>query len=411
MIATVPTRDQMNAAATATAHAHYPAHLLDLSLPADMAAHLGLSAGPLTLRRVWPQAPDHFGLEYRDVAGKVIPGQWVGEDAKFAKIVKGTKRVAMASQSGTVITLPKLQILLQANGADRCLVGLSGLLDEPSATMVLHRPERRAVVRLERQGTVTFAKVVRPNRIHELASIMLAVHALAAGHFRVPPITDLDVKHGILYLAKLPGHSLNDLLAGATATQAAAVAGVALRQLHKLPVPSQAQPHTATAEMTVIEKWLERLRWLAPTLATPILALQPQVCAALVAADSPPVLLHRDYYEKQIFIGEDGNPGLLDFDLLASGEAALDVANALVHFELRASQGICTMAAAQRAQAAFLEGYQPTPIVQQRIQAYADATRLRLACVYACRPYGLIQVQALLAAIGRRVLGRLQDGP
>jgi aminoglycoside phosphotransferase (APT) family kinase protein len=115
------------------------------------------------------------------------------------------------------------------------------------------------------------------------------------------------------------------------------------------------------------------------------------------------VLLHRDYYDKQIFIEEDGRTGLLDFDLLATGEAALDVANALVHFELRALQGRYSTTDGARAKAAFIAAYRPTPVVAQRLQAYADATRLRLACVYSCRPAGLAHVSALLASIGQVV--------
>jgi aminoglycoside phosphotransferase (APT) family kinase protein len=387
----------------AAAHAAYPAHLLDLALATDAATRLGLSPGPLTLQRVWPQAADHFGLEYRDAAGAIIPGQWIGDAVQFAKIVRATERAAASSRRGAVITLPADQILLQANGTDRRLVGLAPLLDEPGATMVLHRPERRAVVRLARPEGVIFAKVVRPERIHDLARIMLAIHEVAAGHFRTPPIRSLDVKQGILYLATLPGRSLHDLLAGTTLTEAAAAAGTALRHLHALPIASQAQPHTAAAEVAVLEQWVQRLAWLAPTLTAPISARLPQVAAALRSATSPVALLHRDYYDKQIFLAPDGKPGLLDFDLLACGEAALDVANALVHFELRASQGHYRAIDAEHAKAAFLESYRPPLVVAKRIQAYADASRLRLACVYSCRPIGLAQVSALLTSIGQTV--------
>lgn len=382
---------------------HFPAHLLDPPLAVDEAEQLGLAAGALTLQRVWPQAADHFGLEYGDSDGTIIPGQWLADQGKYAKVVKATRRIADSSCRGRIVEVPGRNLLLQAHGVDRRLVGLAPLLDRPDATMVLHRPERRAVVRLENRGDVTFAKVVRPDRVRDLARIMDAVQELAAQHFRTPPVTRLDVKDGVLYLATLPGRSLNELLAGATITQAARAAGDALRHLHMLAIPPQAQPHDTVAEVAVIDKWMQRLSWLAPTLTAPIATYQTEVAAALRAATSPPVLLHRDYYDKQIFIGKDGKPGLLDFDLLAWGEAALDVANALVHVELRALQGRYSTADAQCAKAAFLESYRPTPLVTKRIQAYADATRLRLACVYSCRPYGLAQVPDLLASIGRAI--------
>ncbi len=74
-------------------------------------------------------------------------------------------------------------------------------------------------------------------------------------------------------------------------------------------------------------------------------------------------------------------------------------------FELRALQRRYGSTDEEHAKAAFLAAYQLTPVVAQRIQAYADATRLRLACVYSCRPAGLVHVPALLASIGQRVVG------
>ena len=86
------------------------------------------------------------------------------------------------------------------------------------------------------------------------------------------------------------------------------------------------------------------------------------------------------------FVQRDGTVGMLDLDTMAAGEPALDVANMLVHFELRALQGQCAPQPASRAAAAFLEGYEPGADVAARIDAYRNATRLRLACLYALRP-------------------------
>ena len=96
--------------------------------------------------------------------------------------------------------------------------------------------------------------------------------------------------------------------------------------------------------------------------------------------------VHRDFHDKQVVVQEHGGIGVLDFDTLSLGEPAVDVANALAHFELRALQGICSMAAARAAASAFLEGYAPDGATAMRLQPYLDATRLRLACLYALRP-------------------------
>ncbi len=98
------------------------------------------------------------------------------------------------------------------------------------------------------------------------------------------------------------------------------------------------------------------------------------------------VVLHRDFHDKQVFVPADGPPGLLDFDTLGVGEAALDVANMLVHLELRGLQGLLGKDAAGGAARAFAHGYRPAPGVRDRLPAYVNATRLRLACLYALRP-------------------------
>lgn len=77
---------------------------------------------------------------------------------------------------------------------------------------------------------------------------------------------------------------------------------------------------------------------------------------------------------------------MLDFDTLAAGEGALDLANLLVHLELRALQGHCTAARAAELAAAVLDGYEPDRTVRDRLAAYAAATRLRLCAVYRFRP-------------------------
>ena len=96
---------------------------------------------------------------------------------------------------------------------------------------------------------------------------------------------------------------------------------------------------------------------------------------------------------------------MLDFDTLSLGEAALDLANVLVHLELRALQGRCSEARANAAATAMVEGYDPPPPVSSRLRAYADATRLRLACLYAFRPCRKSVVPALLGCVGQAVPG------
>ncbi|MGH3386204.1 MAG: hypothetical protein ACRDO1_16625, partial [Nocardioidaceae bacterium] len=77
---------------------------------------------------------------------------------------------------------------------------------------------------------------------------------------------------------------------------------------------------------------------------------------------------------------------LLDFDLAAAGEAALDLANLLVHLELRSVQGRCSVERANRCAVGVVEGYGPSKALLSRLPAYLLTTRIRLAAVYAFRP-------------------------
>ena len=94
----------------------------------------------------------------------------------------------------------------------------------------------------------------------------------------------------------------------------------------------------------------------------------------------------------------DDEIGLIDFDTAARGEAALDVANLLVHLELRVLQGLLDAKVAAASADAFIDGYAAVP---SRMQVYADAARLRLACVYAYRPRWSAVPRRMVDLIGR----------
>ena len=83
-------------------------------------------------------------------------------------------------------------------------------------------------------------------------------------------------------------------------------------------------------------------------------------------------------------VDDDGAVGLLDFDLMAVGPPAVDLANVLVHLDLRVRQGLVADAAPLRA--AVLEGYQPGEDQLAELPRRERTTWQRLAAVYAFRP-------------------------
>lgn len=378
--------------------------LSQLHLTSEEAARFGLSSLTLTLRRSWPQSAEQLGLEYVSGAGEIVPGQWFSDFRRLEQVASETHRRAPAASS-TIVDVEGISILLQRRGADRKLTGLAPLLAIPNARLVVHRPEKRAVVRLNNGGQAQYAKIVAPDRVARLVENSAALERLAGRSFTIPRLLDADVRRGVTLWSALPGTSLHDLLHEASYHDAAFASGRALRNLHDLPLPQGIGYHTATAEAAVVEHWMRMLKEFVPQwadrIADRVAVHAVHVTERLMAAATPARLLHRDFYDKQIFWYGSGQISLLDFDTLSAGEAALDVANALVHFELRALMGDCPFAHSQEAASAFLEGYAPDQDTLDRLPAYQAASTLRLLCVYAFRPPAWKILPALLARLDR----------
>lgn len=295
-----------------------------------------------------------------------MAGQWFADQDRAHAVAARTGAPAMADRG----------VVLQPGGADRRLPVLAALLREPGAVLVAHRPERRAVVR---RPDGAYSKVVRPERV---AVAVRAARAARGIGLRVPEILDVNEQAGFFTTAPLPGRTLHALLAAHApeVVTAARTVGTALAVLHAAPVPLGAPVHDGSAERAVLHRW-ERLAQAHGVL--------PDVPAGDCGLLQPPLALvrvHRDLHDKQVLVADDGTVGLLDFDLAAAGEAALDLANLLVHLELRNLQEICRPGLARAAGLAVLEGYAPTDAVLARMPAYDAAARRRLGAVYGWRP-------------------------
>lgn len=335
----------------------------------------------LRLRRAWPRDGGHLLGEWESSSGGRVAGQWFAGQAELARVGERTR--AAARQRSDVTVLADAGVLLQAGGADRRLRDLAPLVARPAAELLVHRPERRAVVRLQDgpESDTTFAKVLRPDAAQAAADRGEA----AAGAVGLPTPRLLAVAGGATTWSELRGVPLAEMLDGDGATERLRSVGAAIRRVHEATPPAAATSHDAAAEVEVVDTWLRRTRQFDPGLVDGLADERDAVAAMLSEAGGKPVLVHRDLHDKQLLL--DGNRvGLLDFDLLAVGEAALDVANLLVHLELRTLQGRCSADRAAELAEAFLTTYDPSAAVRSRLAAYAAATRLRLCLVYRFRP-------------------------
>jgi len=345
-------------------------------------------AGPRRYRlvRAWPRGDDHALAELADDDGATVAAQWFADPDALAAAAASVPEPAQVAGD----------VLLQPAGADARLRALPEVLTEPGARLVAHRPGRRAVVRVTGADGAAreYAKVVRPSRAEDLAARGTAVDALVGDRVPVPRLLETSqVGRGVLRWSVVPGRTLHDLGAAGTWTPDEAraaweAAGRAVARLHTAPAGTVTARHDAARELDAIADWLH------PAVAHGLLDADlvaragERVAAELEAVPEAPALgvLHRDLHDKQLLIDDAGRVGMIDVDTLAVGERALDVANLLVHLELREAQRLLAPGLAAAARAGFLAGVGAGDLPADRVSAYERATRLRLAGVYAFRP-------------------------
>ena len=351
----------------------------------------------IRLRKAQPRGQGLLTMELETSDGEICAGQWHHDGVEAARVASllrnrfGTGSVDMLSQG---------RLLVQHAGADRKLPALAHLLRQPDATLVAHRPERRAVVRL---GDARYVKVVRPGRTAEVVTPLRVVRPAA---LRVPEVLSVDDVRGTVMLTAVAGRTLFESLGSADLDDGSLVenllrVGSGLRQLHSHAGMLPRAVHDLEAEVAATHGWLKAAGengLLDPGVWGPVLL---RVVARLPAPPARTALLHRDLHDKQIVLAAPDRAGLLDLDLATHGDPAIDLANLLAHLDLRVRQGVCSTGRATRCMVALLEGYGPDVGLVQRLPPYTALIRLRLAGVYSFRPSPPGLVEGLLHAAGR----------
>ncbi len=356
-----------------------------LDLDSDAARRLALSPGKLSLDRVVARSAEHLLLEYQTETGGRVCGQGLANAKTFDRVARDSA-VDAECPLVAVVRSKSTRVLLQSGGADRKLLGLKDLLAREGATLVSHRPERRAVVRIEDSAGVRFAKVVPIGKFDRLVSRHQAICSLPCFAFRTPAILSLDPKLGVIEFESLSGVGLSSLAKNDPRfAKAWRRTGRALRSLHRS-TQCDLQVHDARAEVSLLRKRLHITQELARSVFERLSTHATGVMERLLEAPSPHRVIHRDFYDKQVVVSKDDRIGIIDLDTAAIGEPALDLANMLVHIELRVLQDELPERLGAKAARALLQGYDPDDDTTRRLQTYCDAARIRLACLYALRP-------------------------
>lgn len=380
-------------------------------LPAADRLPLRLDDGEVTYRlvRAWPRSPQHMLLEWERCQGgspaETVVGQWFADPAALATAVQ--EAPPPARRLGPV--------LLQPDGVDPRLPALAEVLTEPGAQLIGHRPGRRAVVRVPGPEGDVFVKVVRrPRRAEDVVRRGQLAHRLVGGRVVVPALVGADIQRGVVRWDDVGGRTLSELgtsWAPSEAYQAWRDAGQAVGVLHAADPAQVEDRHDDPAEIAGAD------RWLGPAVAhgrldpDTVARARQQVVTALADLPGEPALgvLHRDLHDRQVLLRPDGRIGLIDVDTLAVGERAVDLANVLVHLDLRQAQGQLTVEAARAAWAGMRAGLGEVAAVAgeqevlarawRRLPAYVLSCRLRMAAIYSFRPQWHDLATALVDAV------------
>lgn len=355
----------------------------------------GLAGAGWEVLQAQPRSADHLLLQVREVGRRdvpAVPGQWFRDAGEAERVARRTAEVAPTLPDA--VLRPTAHVVLQRAGVDRRLPSLAALLAAPGTELVAHRPERRAVVRVPRTAGDVYLKVLRPGRAAVAAGTL---RHLAAAGLPVPRVVAVDGsgEAGVLALGALPGATLHALLAharvrgGSVADDDLVAVGALVRRLHECPAPRGVVAHGPDDEVAV----LDRARALAAGygLGGPDGSRVAGVRDALRSLGAPArvVPLHRDLHDKQLLRDPaTGSWSVLDLDLLAVGDPALDLANLLAHLELRALQGLLDPRLVEPWGEAVLAGYDADARTRAAIGPWQAAARLRLEAVYAFRPGG-----------------------
>ena len=238
-----------------------------------------------------------------------------------------------------------------------------------------NKPGRRQTLRATGSRGTAIVKVYASERAPVVAA---RVAALAAGPcpLRVPAVLHLDAERHLVFLSDVPGVPLRHaVLAGDL--DACRRAGQALGHWHAAWAGRDASPlraHTA-------ERELEALLKRAATAPLEVTRAVTGRAPALAAPWPQATVVHRDLYEEQLLLDDDGRVGLIDLDDAALGPPELDLGNLLAHLDLLALR---TGRSLDEPAAALLAGHtsaagSPDAALLARCRAL---TRLRLACIH-----------------------------
>lgn len=181
----------------------------------------------------------------------------------------------------------------------------------------------------------------------------------------------------------------------------------ALATFHEVHVPEIQRRFRSTDDVEVVRGWVAFTSMLFPELARDLSAtLDLLERRRPNGEDGPLTLVHRDFYDKQVLVRSDAL-AVLDLDTACQGQAEIDVGNFCAHLALRALQAPSHCWDPDELTAAFTDAYRARrpAAAMAWIEWYRASTLLRLASLYAVRPWWRGLVPTLIDASRRALSG------
>ncbi|WP_176473819.1 phosphotransferase [Actibacterium ureilyticum] len=272
--------------------------------------------------------------------------------------------------------------------------------DASSATLIRLKPRRRALVRYRGPGGVVLGKMRAKGQDAVAPAVQAGLRKMGLDGrdgIGVPRVLGSFADPPLWLQEEVAGTPLGQLIDGQDAAMAMRRAGRALSRLHLVP-PQSSRRWRHADELAVLSKAVADGPYadLATLAAERLAALPP----------APEVGLHRDFYFDQVVVGHD-ILWLVDLDLHARGDAAIDVGNFLAHLtELDLRRGGDGRGYAALAES-FVQGYAVLggPLDHARIDLFhwlSLARHVAIARRFADRRHTV----PVIAALCRAKLGR-----
>ena len=217
----------------------------------------------------------------------------------------------------------------------------------------------------------------------------------AADGISVPQPLAYVPKLRLLVQASAPGKTLNALSRHGSIRQQVARSAEGLARLHATQAfaaeKGLLKPYTLADELRGLENYTAQLAQLRPADLPVVRELQAalQLWAQQLPETETITPVHRDFYHSQVLL--DGlRLHLIDFDLLALGDPALDVANFMAHLAFLGLEQFDDLRYFVREMDDFINAYTNVGAVDgtfaERVAFYQAATFFRLLSVIAPRP-------------------------